>query len=98
MTTGSPRFGLTGLSRCRLPRRVRRGPALPHRRVPDERPGDQRPVQREGAYRRIEQVVQEAAEAERAAYLRWQEAYGAYELTRDKASAAWTAWVEAIAP
>jgi hypothetical protein len=42
--------------------------------------------------------VQEAAEAERAAYLRWQEAYGAYELTRDKASAAWTAWVEAIAP
>jgi hypothetical protein len=55
------------------------------------------PVQGEAAYRRIEQVLQEAAEAERAAYLRWQEAYGAYEVTCDKASAAWTAWVEAIA-
>jgi hypothetical protein len=56
------------------------------------------PVQREAAYRRIEQLVQEAAEAERAAYLRWQEAYGAYEVARDDASATWTAWVEAIAP
>jgi hypothetical protein len=55
------------------------------------------PVQREAAYRRVEQVVQEAAEAERAAYLRW-EAYGAYEVARDEASAEWTAWVEAIAP
>ena len=56
------------------------------------------PVQRETAYRRVEQLVQEAAEAERAAYLRWQEAYGAYEVARDEASAEWTAWVEAIAP
>ena len=56
------------------------------------------PVQREAAYRRVEQVVQEAAEAERAAYLRWQEAYGAYEVARDEASAEWAAWVEAIAP
>jgi hypothetical protein len=56
------------------------------------------PVQREAAYRRVEQLVQEAAEAERAAYLRWQEAYGAYEVARDDASATWTAWVEAIAP
>jgi hypothetical protein len=55
-------------------------------------------VQREAAYRRVEQLVQEAAEAERAAYLRWQEAYGAYEVARDDASATWTAWVEAIAP
>ncbi len=56
------------------------------------------PVQRAAACRRVEQVVQEAAEAERAAYLRWQEAYGAYEVARDEASAEWTAWVEAIAP
>ena len=56
------------------------------------------PVQREAAYRRVEQLVQEAAEAERAAYLRWQEAYGAYEVARDEASAEWTAWVEAITP
>jgi hypothetical protein len=56
------------------------------------------PVQRAAAYRRVEQVVQEAAEAEQAAYLRWQQAYGAYEVTRDEASATWTAWVEAIAP
>jgi hypothetical protein len=56
------------------------------------------PVQREAAYRRVEQLVQEAAEAERAAYLRWQEAYGAYEVARDDASATWTAWAEAIAP
>jgi hypothetical protein len=56
------------------------------------------PVQRETAYWRVEQLVQEAAEAERAAYLRWQEAYGAYEVARDEASAEWTAWVEAIAP
>jgi hypothetical protein len=56
------------------------------------------PVQREAAYRRVEQLAQEAAEAERAAYLRWQEAYGAYEVARDEASAEWTAWVEAIAP
>jgi hypothetical protein len=56
------------------------------------------PVAREAAYRRVEQVVQEAAEAERAAYLRWQEAYGAYEVARDEASAQRTVWVEAIAP
>ncbi len=56
------------------------------------------PVRREAAYRWIAQLVQEAAEAERAAYLRWQQAYGAYEVARDKASAEWTAWVAAIAP
>jgi hypothetical protein len=56
------------------------------------------PVQREAAYRRAEQLVQEAAEAERAAFAAWQEAYGAYEVARDDASATWTAWVEAIAP
>jgi hypothetical protein len=38
------------------------------------------------------------AEAERAAFVAWQEAYGAYEIARDEASTAWTAWVEAIVP
>lgn len=61
-------------------------------------PAISNPVQRKTAYRRAEQLVQEAAEAERAAYLRWQEAYGAYEAARDEASAEWTAWVEAITP
>lgn len=45
-----------------------------------------------------EQLREEAAEAERAAYVHWQEAYGAYEVARDEASAAWSAWVEAITP
>jgi hypothetical protein len=49
-------------------------------------------------YERAEQLRDEAAEAERAAYLRWEEAYGAYEVARDEASAAWTVWVAAIAP
>jgi hypothetical protein len=49
-------------------------------------------------HERAEQRRDEAAQAERAAYLRWEEAYGAYELARDEASDAWTVWVEAIAP
>ena len=49
-------------------------------------------------HERAEQLRDEAAEAERAAYLRWEEAYGAYEVACDEATAAWTAWVEAIAP
>ena len=49
-------------------------------------------------YERAEQLRDEAAEAERAAYLRWEEAYGAYEVARDEASGAWTVWVKAIAP
>ncbi|HEX5143152.1 MAG TPA: hypothetical protein VFW21_04720 [Mycobacterium sp.] len=49
-------------------------------------------------YERAEQLRDEAAEAERAAYLRWEEAYGAYEVAGDEASAAWMVWVEAIAP
>lgn len=52
-------------------------------------------LQRETAYRRIEQLVQDAAEAERAAFVAWQEAYGAYEVARDEASATRTAWAEA---
>lgn len=49
-------------------------------------------------YGRAEQLRAEAAEAERAAFVCWQETYGAYEVARDEASAAWTAWVEAITP
>lgn len=47
-------------------------------------------------HERAEQLREEAAEAERAAFVAWQEAYGSYEVARDKAFAAWTAWVEAI--
>jgi hypothetical protein len=54
-------------------------------------------AQREATYRRFEQAVQDAAETERAAFVAWQAAYGAYEVARDEASAAWTAWTEAIA-
>jgi hypothetical protein len=50
----------------------------------------------EAVFDRAEQVRQEAAEAERAAYERWQEAFGAYEVARDDASAAWSAWAGAI--
>jgi hypothetical protein len=54
--------------------------------------------EREAEYRRFDQVVQEAAEAERAAFVAWQEAYGAYEVARDDASAACMASAGAIAP
>ncbi len=48
-------------------------------------------------HERAERLREEAAEAERAAYLHWQEAYGAYEVARDEASTSWAAWVAAIA-
>jgi hypothetical protein len=54
--------------------------------------------QLENACARTEQLRQEAADAERSAYLRWQEAFAAYEVARDEASDAWTAWAEAIGP
>jgi hypothetical protein len=49
-------------------------------------------------HERAEQRCAEAAEAERAAYLHWQEAYGGYEVARDEASAALRAWVQARLP
>jgi hypothetical protein len=49
-------------------------------------------------HERAEQLCEEAAEAERAAYLHWQEAYGAYEVARDEAAALWVAWVAALTP
>ena len=54
-------------------------------------------VRFEAAHQRLEQLVQEAAEAERAAFVAWQEAYGAYEVARDEASAVWTTGTEAVA-
>jgi hypothetical protein len=55
-------------------------------------------TQLEAAFERAERARMEAAEAEHATFTRWQETYGAYEVARDEASAAWTAWVEAIVP
>jgi len=49
-------------------------------------------------HEQAEQRCTEAAEAEQAAYLYWQEAYGTYELARDEASAAVRAWVQALLP
>lgn len=39
--------------------------------------------QPDATHQRAEQLLQEAAEAERAAFVRWQEAYGAYEVACD---------------
>ena len=48
-------------------------------------------------HERAEQFREETAEAERVAFVAWQQAYGAYEVARDEASAAWMAWTGAIA-
>ena len=53
-------------------------------------------VQLKEMHERAEQLRGEAAVAEHAAFVRWQEAYGAYEVARDEASAAWTAWLAAV--
>ena len=55
-------------------------------------------VQLEAVFDRAELARQELAEAERAAFQRWQEAYGAYEVARDDATTAWQVWAGAIAP
>jgi len=47
---------------------------------------------------RTEQLREEAAEAERVTFVCWQEAYGAYEVACDEASAAWAAWLAAVTP
>jgi hypothetical protein len=39
--------------------------------------------QLETTYQQTEQLLQEAAETERVAFVRWQEAYGAYEVACD---------------
>lgn len=49
-------------------------------------------------HERADQLREDAAEAERVAFVAWQEAYGAYEIACDEASAAWTAWLSAVTP
>ena len=56
------------------------------------------PGQLEAACQRTEQLVQEAAEAERAAFAQWQHAYGAYEVACDDAATARTNWAQALIP
>jgi hypothetical protein len=55
-------------------------------------------AQLEERHERAERLCEEVAEAERAAFVAWQEAYGAYEVARDEACAEWAAWVEALTP
>jgi hypothetical protein len=55
-------------------------------------------AQLETAYQRTEQLLQEAAEAEHAAFLRWQQAYGAYEVACDDAATARANWEQALIP
>jgi len=43
-----------------------------------------------------EQLVQQAAEAEREAFARWQDAYGAYEVACDEAALARANWEQAL--
>jgi len=52
----------------------------------------------EAAYQRTEQLMQEAAEAERAAFAQWQHAYGAYEVACNEATTARANWVQALIP
>jgi hypothetical protein len=56
------------------------------------------PVQLDAIYLRVEQLLREAAEAERVAFVRWQEAYGAYELACDDAMTARVSWAQALVP
>jgi hypothetical protein len=55
-------------------------------------------AQLKAMHERAEQLREEAAETERVAFVAWQEAYGAYEVARDEATAARRAWGEAITP
>jgi hypothetical protein len=54
--------------------------------------------QLEAAYQRTEQLMQEAAEAERAAFAKWQHAYGAYEVACDETAIARANWEQALIP
>jgi hypothetical protein len=50
----------------------------------------------QAAYEHAEQLTDEAAEAERKAFERWQEAMGAYEVARDESDAAWHQYAAAV--
>jgi hypothetical protein len=54
--------------------------------------------QLDAACQRTEQLVQEPAEAERAAFAQWQHAYGAYEVACDDAATARANWAQALIP
>ena len=56
------------------------------------------PAQLEAAYARTEQLLQEAAQTEQAAFVRWQEAYGAYEVACDDAATTRANWAQALVP
>lgn len=56
------------------------------------------PAQLEAVCARAEQLLQEAAEVERAAFVRWQEAYGAYEIASDDAATARASWTQVLVP
>jgi hypothetical protein len=52
----------------------------------------------EDAFARAEGERQAAAEAERAAYQRWMDAFAEYHVARDEATDAWTEWMDAVGP
>lgn len=52
--------------------------------------------QLDAARQRTEQLVHEAAEAEREAFARWQHTYGAYEVACDEAALARANWEQAL--
>jgi hypothetical protein len=54
--------------------------------------------QLKAVYERTDQLMQEAAEAERAAFAQWQHAYGAYEVACDEAATARANWIQALIP
>jgi hypothetical protein len=54
--------------------------------------------QLEAAHTRAEQLLQEAVEAERAAFVQWQQAYGAYEVACHDTATARASWAEAVVP
>ncbi|MDQ3764701.1 MAG: hypothetical protein M3460_25170 [Actinomycetota bacterium] len=55
-------------------------------------------AQLEELHERAEQLREDAAEAERAAFVARLQAYGAFEVACDEAATAWATWVEAITP
>ncbi len=48
------------------------------------------------AYERLEHATDEAAEIERRAFERWEQARGAYEVARDESDAAWREYAAAV--
>lgn len=56
------------------------------------------PTQLDAAYLRVEQLLRDAAEAEHVAFVRWQQAYSAYELACDDAMTARASWAQALVP